>query len=165
LISHKRTDPGHGRIGETSGERKSFLVLFFKKVRISYTAWEKQMATIAVILLGTLLAWFTDGLFFDLLVHRFYARAPEMWRPGGRARIAASQAIGTLATAAAVILAIGVPGRPVLLALLIWSAGPLPATLQNLQWTRMHQAIGASHAMGWLARLLIATILTHWMVI
>ncbi len=115
------------------------------------------MATIAVILLGTLLAWFTDGLFFDLLVHRFYARAP--------ARIAASQAIGTLATAAAVILAIGVPGRPVLLALLIWSAGPLPATLQNLQWTRMHQAIGASHAMGWLARLLIATILTHWMVI
>jgi hypothetical protein len=70
--------------------------------------------------------------------------------------------MGTAATAAAVALDIGAPGRPVLLALLVWAAGPLPAALQNLQWMRIHPAIGASHATAWLARLLIATLLTEW---
>jgi hypothetical protein len=105
----------------------------------------------------------TDWLFFDVLVHRFYASAPNVWRPGGRLRIAVSQAVGTLATAAAVALAVLVHGNPVILAALIWSAGPLPATLQNMQWMRIHPAVGASHAAGWLVRLLIATLLAAWL--
>jgi hypothetical protein len=120
------------------------------------------MLKVWVILSATVLASFTDWLFFDVLVHRFYVRAPDMWRPGGRFRIVVSQAIGTMATAAAVVACIYAPGRPVLLALLIWAAGPLPATLQTMQWTRMHPAVGASHSVGWLARLLIATLLTAW---
>jgi hypothetical protein len=42
----------------------------------------------------------------------------------------------------------------------VWLAGALPVTLQNVQWMKLHPAIGASHAAGWLVRLLIAALLT-----
>jgi hypothetical protein len=116
---------------------------------------------VVVVLLATVLASFTDWLFYDVLIHRFYAAAPELWWPGGRMRIVISQIVGTLATASAVALAWLVHGKPLLVAALLWAAGPLPATLQNLEWMRIHPAIGASHATGWLARLLIATCLAH----
>jgi hypothetical protein len=35
--------------------------------------------------------------------------------------------------------------------------------LQNLQWMRLHPAVAASHAAGWLARLLIAALLAGWL--
>ena len=119
------------------------------------------MLILGVIALSTLLASFSDWLFMDVLVHRFYAENPAMWRPGeGVRRIAISQVIGTLATAAFVLLCLG-GVRALLGALLVWLAGPLPMILQNLQWMKLHAAIAASHAAGWLARLLIAALLTH----
>jgi hypothetical protein len=117
-----------------------------------------------VILLATLLASFTDWLFMDLLVHRFYAAAPEIWRPArGPVRIVVSQLIGTLATAAIVVLCLQAPGRPFIVAGAAWAAGPLPMAAQNLQWIRLHPAIAASHATAWLARLLIAALLAAWL--
>ena len=122
------------------------------------------MLTLGVILLATLIASFSDWLCMDVMIHRFYASAPELWRPrGGTARILVSQAIGTMATAAAVLLAEQAPGRPFLVAGAVWASGPLPVTLQNLQWMKLHPAIAASHAAGWLARLVIATVLAGWL--
>jgi len=117
--------------------------------------------TLGAIALATLLASFTDWLFMDVLVNRYYATAPEIWRPrGGTARIVVSQVIGTVATAAFVVLCLHrVP--PLHAAVLVWLAGALPVTLQNVQWMKLHPAIGASHAAGWLVRLLIAALLTR----
>jgi hypothetical protein len=123
-----------------------------------------RMLIFGVIALASFLASFTDWICMDLLVHRFYRAAPEAWRPGqGAVRITISQIIGTLATAAVVFLCNRVPGRPLLVAGAVWCAGPLPVGLQNLQWMRLHPAITASHAIGWLARLLIAACLAAWL--
>jgi hypothetical protein len=123
------------------------------------------MLVLLVIILSTALASFTDWLFMDVLVRRLYAASPEMWRPNeGTRRIIVSQAIGTVATAAMVVLSLRA-GRPVGAAVLVWLAGALPMTLQNVQWMRLHPAIGASHAAGWLARLLIAALLTRFILL
>jgi hypothetical protein len=122
------------------------------------------MLVLGVILLATLFASLTDWLFMDVLVHRLYQTAPEIWRPAsGTARILVSQLVGTLATAAIVVLCLHAPGRPILLAGTAWAAGPLPISIQNWQWMRLHPAIAASHATGWLARLLIAALLAGWL--
>ena len=115
------------------------------------------MLTIGIVLLASLVASFSDWVFMDLLVHRFYAANPALWRGGqGASRIALSQIIGTLATACVVGLCILAPGRPLLVAALAWAGGPLPMALQNLQWMRLHPAVAASHATGWLVRAIIA---------
>jgi hypothetical protein len=117
------------------------------------------------ILLATFVASFTDWLFMDVLVHRFYLAEPQVWRPpGGRLRIVVSQIVGTLATAAAVLLGLMAPRQPIPLALVIWAAGALPISVQNWQWMRLNPVVPASHATGWLIRLLIATLLTTWLV-
>jgi hypothetical protein len=117
------------------------------------------MILVGLTLLATLLASLTDWLFFDLLVHRVYQAAPDIWRLGGRWRIVISQVVGTIATAAAIEIAVRIPGHPVLVAFCLWGSGALPIMVQNTQWMRLHPAIAASHAAGWLARLLIATLL------
>jgi hypothetical protein len=113
-----------------------------------------------VTVVASVVASFTDWLFMDVLVRRYYSLRPELWRPGGQIRrIVVSQLVGTLATAAAVVLTLWCPGRPVSLAVAAFCAGALPVELQQLQWLRLHPAITASHAAGWLVRLLIATLL------
>jgi hypothetical protein len=116
------------------------------------------MLILATIAIATLLASLTDWLFMDVLVNRYYAASPALWRArGGAARIAVSQAIGTGATVALVLLCLaGV--RPFTAAVLVWCAGALPVTLQNLQWMRLPPAVAVSHSTGWLARLLISAL-------
>jgi len=119
---------------------------------------------LGVIILGTVLASFTDWIFMDALIARFYRAHPQTWRDGEPTlRIIGSQIFGTLATAAAVLLCVWSPGRPLAIAVAAWCAGPLPISLQSLQWMNIHPAIAASHAAGWLTRLLIATLLTTWL--
>ncbi len=119
---------------------------------------------LAVIILASVLASFTDWLFMDALVHRFYVSAPGLWRGlGGVARIVVSQLIGTAATAALVVLCLWSPERPVGVAAVAWVAGPLPVILQNLQWMRLHPVIAASHATGWLVRFMITGLLSAWL--
>ena len=122
------------------------------------------MLVLGIIALASFIASFTDWLCMDLLIHRFYEREPDTWRPNtGPTRIVLSQIIGTIASAAVIGLCWLVPGRPLLVAGLAWCAGPLPVILQNLQWIRMHPAVAAGHATGWLARLLIACELAGWL--
>ncbi len=122
------------------------------------------MLIVGAIVLASAVASFTDWLFLDVLVHRYYTASPGIWRPpGGVGRIIASQLIGTVATAAAVMLCLLAPGRPLLVELAAWCAGPLPVIGQNLQWIRMDLAIAASHAAGWLVRLLIAAGVAAWL--
>ena len=121
------------------------------------------MRIAGVVLLATILASLTDWLFFDVLIHRFYQAAPAVWRPGGRARIVISQVASTLATAAAVIIAVRLPGAPALLAAGLWAAGALPISIHNWQWMNVHPAIEVSHATGWLIRFLIATYAVAWL--
>ena len=117
-----------------------------------------------IILLATVVASFTDWVCMDLLVHRQYQAAPAVWRPGeGAGRIVISQVIGTLATAICVGMCAVVPGRPWLVASAAWGVGALPMALQNFQWMRISPAVTASHALGWLLRLLITACLTAWL--
>jgi hypothetical protein len=50
------------------------------------------------------------------------------------------------------------PGHPLLVALGVWLAGPLPVIAQNLQWMNLRPAIAASHAIAWLARAVFAAV-------
>jgi hypothetical protein len=120
------------------------------------------MIVVWTILLATVAASFTDWVCMDALVRRYYAQNPQTWRAGeGPARIIVSQIIGTVATAAIVLLSLRCPDRPVLLGLGIWCAGALPVTLQNLQWIRMSPVVAGGHAV---ARIMIATLLAAWLV-
>jgi hypothetical protein len=122
------------------------------------------MLILAVIILASVVASVTDWLFMDLLVHRSYQKSPQIWRRNeGAGRILVSEIIGTSASAAAILLCSLVPGRPLLVAAILWGAGPAPVILQNLQWLLMPPEIAASHSAGWLARLLIATELADWL--
>lgn len=120
------------------------------------------MWTLCTILLATTAASLTDWLFMDVLVHRYYADEPNVWRPSiGSSRIIVSQIVGTLATISAVLLVLRMPGHPLLLGVALWCTGAFPICAQNVQWMRISPTIGASHAAGWLARLLIATCLAQ----
>jgi hypothetical protein len=122
------------------------------------------MLIVFVIVLSSFIASFSDWLFMDVLVHRFYLSSPDVWRPrGGRVRIILSQIIGTAASAGVVALCLWAPGRPVPVAVAAWVAGPLPVILQNLQWMRLHPGVAGSHAVGWLIRLLVAALLASWL--
>jgi hypothetical protein len=115
------------------------------------------MILLGLIVLATVLASFTDWLFMDLLVHGAYARMPQVWRSGGGTqRIVLSQVIGTVATAAVVVLCWMMPGKAWLVAGAVWCAGPLPVVAQYYQWMRMEKLVAVSHAAGWLARVAIA---------
>jgi len=112
---------------------------------------------LGVIGLAGFLASLTDWLFMDVLVRGFYKSAPEIWRPNeGGARIFWSQVIGIVATAAVILLCRMAPSHCLTVALLVWCAGAMPVMAQNFQWMRLDGAIAASHAAGWLARLVIA---------
>jgi hypothetical protein len=122
------------------------------------------MILLGVVVLATVLASFTDWLFMDLLVHGAYARMPQVWRAGGGTRrIVLSQVIGTVATAAVVLLCGMMPGKGWLVAAAVWCAGPLPVVAQYFQWMRMEPVVAASHAAGWLARVVIAAGLAEWL--
>jgi hypothetical protein len=121
------------------------------------------MRVALVIILSSVIASFSDWLFMDVLVHRFYQSAPELWRArGGRVRIILSQIIATTASAAVVLLSVWAPDRALPVAGAAWCAGALPMTVQNLLWMRLHPAIAASHATGWLVRLVIAALFAAW---
>jgi hypothetical protein len=44
-----------------------------------------------------------------------------------------------------------------------WLAGAAPVTVQNVLWMKLHPAIGASHAAGWLVRCVVTALLAVWL--
>jgi hypothetical protein len=120
-------------------------------------------------LLGALLAAIADWLFSGFLMRDRYLRTPETWRPGAQesGRIAAAMALSLLTAAAFVALAAKLhqtDARGALkLAAMIWAIGPLPLLLANHLFIRIDPLVTASHAAGWLAKLLLIAAAAAWL--
>jgi hypothetical protein len=116
----------------------------------------------AIALIGATVAIsFSDWLFFGVLFHDKYMQTPAVWRESPESRkIAGSMAFAVVGTAAFLFLAQshGVRGFGAAfgLAVLVWLAASLPQTLTTTLYVKYSPAFGVSHALGWLARLLIA---------
>lgn len=126
----------------------------------------------AVVIASGVLASFTDWVFMGVIFHRRYLRWPEVWRrePGKPTTdlIVMSQIIGAVASLAFTLTLIGtgtagLAGPAFALAVLVWLAGPVVIEWQNALWLKFDGWVAASHAVGWLARLLITAALTLWL--
>lgn len=120
-------------------------------------------AALAGAVLGSLADWLFAGVFF----HHRYELHPDTWRRGGEGkRIAAAQALALVSSAAFVLLANKL-GQTDLrgalkLAAMIWLIGPLPLLAANAMFIRIDHLVTASHAAGWLAKLLLIGAVTAW---
>jgi len=123
-------------------------------------------ATLIGAVLGSLADWLFAGVFF----HGRYQVYPEVWRPGAGAvpsRIILSQALCLVTAGAFVALAwklhqVDVRGN-LKLAAMIWLIGPLPLLVTNALFIKIDPLVTASHAAGWLAKLLLIAAATAWM--
>ena len=119
------------------------------------------------VLSGTALAALADWLFAGLLFRRRYQFHPETWRRGPLGpRVAATQALALLTSAAFVLLANKL-GQTDLrgalkLAAMIWLIGPLPLLAANALFIRIDPRVTASHAAGWLVKLLLIGAAAAW---
>ena len=120
-------------------------------------------------LIGLVPASLADWLFADLLIRKLYLLTPETWRAGDdRKRIAFAQLTALLTSAAFVLLAWKTHQTDLRgalkLAAMIWLIGPLPLLIGNALFIRMDHRITASHAAGWLVKLLAIAAVTAWFV-
>ena len=114
-------------------------------------------------LLGAFLGSLADWLFAGILFHGRYMRHPEVWREGVSAgeprRIVMAQGLALLTSAAFVALAAKLgqtdPSGALKLAAMIWAIGPLPLLLANSLFIKIDPMVTASHAAGWLVKLLL----------
>ena len=121
-------------------------------------------------LIGALLGSLADWLFMGVLFHSRYLVYPEVWRPGAgavRSRIVLAQALALVTSAAFVVLAwklhqVDLKGN-LKLAAMIWLIGPLPLLLANALFIKLDHLVTASHAAGWLVKLLLIGAVTAWM--
>jgi hypothetical protein len=116
-------------------------------------------ATLAGAVLGSLADW----LFAGILFRKRYQLYPEVWREGVSARetwrIVAAQGLALVTAAAFTALAWKL-GQTDLrgalkLAAMIWLIGPLPLLAANALFIKIDALVTASHAAGWLAKLLL----------
>ena len=112
------------------------------------------------ILAGALLGSLADWLFAGVIFHERYQVYPEVWRQGNeRGRIAAAQALCLVTSAAFVLLAWKMHQTDARgarkLAAMVWLIGPLPMLLANAMFIRIDRLVTVSHAIGWLAKLLL----------
>lgn len=119
------------------------------------------------ILAGTVLGSLADWLFAGILFHGRYQMTPETWRGGAEGRrIAAAQLLALTTSAAFVLLAnklgqTDLPGA-LKLAAMIWLIAPLPLLAANAMFIKVDHLVTASHAAGWLAKLLLIAVATAW---
>jgi hypothetical protein len=121
-------------------------------------------ATLAGALLGSLADW----LFAGILFHDRYNVHPEVWRGGGeRGRIIAAQALALVTAGAFVALAarLGLTdmAEALKLAAMIWLIAPLPLLVANALFIKIDHLVTASHAAGWLVKLLLIAAVTAWL--
>jgi hypothetical protein len=118
-------------------------------------------------LAGAVLGSLADWLFAGVIFHGRYELHPDTWRRGSEGRrIAAAQVLALITSAAFVALA-GKLGQTDLrgalkLAAMIWLIGPLPLLVANAMFIRVDPLVTASHAAGWLAKLLLIGAATAW---
>ena len=121
-------------------------------------------------LIGAVLGSLADWLFAGVLFHSRYQLHPEVWRPGAgavRSRIVLAQALALVTSAAFVALAWKTRETELMpalkLAAMIWLIGPLPLLLANGLFIKIDPLVTASHAAGWLVKLLLIAAATAWM--
>jgi hypothetical protein len=125
--------------------------------------WRLGAAVVAGLVVASLIDW----LFAGVLFHDRYQAHPEVWRVNGsnpRALIAA-QAL-TIPTVVGLVALTRVAGATRLLpavevATLVWLIAAAPAISANGINNKIHPLVVASHAAGWLAKLVaIAAVAT-----
>jgi hypothetical protein len=121
------------------------------------------------VLLGGVLGSLADWLFAGVLFHHRYHRFPEVWRKGNeRMRIVYAQALAFVTAAAFVALAWKLHQTDISgalkLAAMIWLIGPLPLLVGNAFFIKIDHLVTASHAAGWLAKLLLIGAATAWLI-
>ena len=118
---------------------------------------------VAVLAAGAV-ATFTDWFFMGVLFHDRYAVFAQTWRPRDRpsesAPILYSCAFGFV-TAAAVMALCAVAGahgiaRAIEIAVLAWLAGSFVQVATTHIWIRIDLRVSVAHALGYLARFLLA---------
>jgi intracellular septation protein A len=120
-------------------------------------------------LVGGLLGGLADWLFAGVLFHHRYLRYPEVWRAGNeRPRIIAAQALSFVTAGAFAALAWKLHQTDMRgalkLAAMVWLIGPLPLLVGNAMFIKIDHLVTASHAAGWLAKLLLIAAATAWLI-
>jgi hypothetical protein len=115
----------------------------------------------AASIVGAVLGSIADWVFAGVLFHGRYQRHPEVWRTGGSEslRIGGAQVLCLLTSVAFVTLAnmlgqIDLTGV-LKLAAMIWLIAPLPLLVTNGLFIKIDPLVTASHAAGWLVKLLL----------
>lgn len=119
-------------------------------------------------LAGGFLSSMTDWLFMGDWLYKSFDRNPEIWRyPAGQGENKAilwSSLLPFLSCGIFVMLCASLRfhsyGETLKLAAAVWLIGPLPLTIVNALWIKLAPAIAASHALGWLVKLVIAAAAT-----
>ena len=121
-------------------------------------------------LIGAVLGSLADWLFAGILFHGRDQVYPEVWREGAgaqRHRIVLAQALALVTAGAFVVLAWKLHqtnwSATLKLAAMIWLIGPLPLLLTNSLFIKIDHLVTASHAAGWLVKLLLIAAATSWM--
>jgi hypothetical protein len=119
-------------------------------------------------LLGGVLGALADWLFAGVLFHNRYHLHAEVWRSGNqRMRIVGAQLLSFVTAAAFVALAWKVHQTDMRgalkLAAMVWLIGPLPLLVGNAFFIKIDHLVTASHAAGWLAKLLLIAAATAWL--
>jgi hypothetical protein len=116
------------------------------------------------VLAGAVLGSLADWLFAGILFHERYKLYPEIWRAGvgesgEKTRILLAQGLALVTAVAFTALAVRlgqVDLRGALkLAAMIWLIAPLPLLLANALFIKIDVWVTASHAVGWLVKLLL----------
>jgi hypothetical protein len=123
------------------------------------------------VLLSGIAGSFADWLFAGVLFHDKYLAYPEVWRPSLKQNdagpIAWSMILGFLTFAAFItaceIFRIHGYDSDLRLAALIWVMVPVPLTITNALFIKLHPLIVVSHSLGWLAKLVIAALAAGWL--
>ena len=120
----------------------------------------------AASIVGAVLGSIADWVFAGVLFHGRYQRHPEVWRTGGTEslRIGGAQVLCLLTSVAFVALAnmlgqVDLPGA-LKLAAMIWLIAPLPLLVTNALFIKIDPLVTASHAAGWLVKLLLIAVAT-----
>ncbi len=120
----------------------------------------------AASVVGAILGSVADWVFAGVLFHDRYQRHPEVWRTGTSEalRIGAAQVLCLLTSVAFVALAdtlglVDLTGA-LKLAAMIWLVAPLPLLVTNALFIKIDPLVTASHAVGWLVKLLLIAVAT-----
>jgi hypothetical protein len=124
-------------------------------------AWQQIALAVAV---AAIAGSFTDWFFTGVLFHDRYQEYPEIWRKRSTeaGTITWSMILGLLTCAAFVaaccVFNLHGTGSAMALAGICWIMAPLPLTIMNSLYIKVHPLVATAHSLGWLAKLAVAAI-------